>query len=63
VRADLTRRQSLGRERDDELVDAGEAPLPLGHDPGLERPVTVTRHLDLDLADLGQHRFRPGAVP
>lgn len=32
------------------------------HDQRLERPVTITRHFDLDAADLGQHRLRSGSV-
>ena len=62
VRGDLAGRQSLRRERDDQLVDAAHPPLALADDLRLERPIAVARHLELDLADLGQHRLRPRAV-
>ena len=58
----LTGGQALGRQRDDQLVDTGEPPLPLGHDLRLERPVTVAGDLDLDRPDLGQHRLGPAPV-
>lgn len=50
VRTDLTGRQTLRRERDHQLVDAGELALPLLHDLRLERPIPIPRYLDLDLA-------------
>jgi hypothetical protein len=62
VRGDLTGRQALGRQRDHQLVDAGEPRLPLRNDLRLERALTVPGHRDLDLADLGQHRLRRRAV-
>jgi len=45
------------------LVDAGQAPLPLADDLRLERALPIARHLDLDLADVGQHRLRADPIP
>ena len=49
-------------QRQHDLVDAVQPALPLAHDLRLEAAVPVARHLDLDRADLGQHRLRPNAV-
>jgi hypothetical protein len=62
VRGDLARRQPLRRERDHQLFDACQPALPLLHDLRLERAVPVPGHGDVHLADLGQHRLRPGPV-
>jgi hypothetical protein len=64
VRGDLPGGQALGIQRQDDLVDPGQPPLPLLHDLRLERPGPVPRHVDLHLAGrLGQHRLRSRAVP
>lgn len=62
VRGDLPGRQTPGGQRQHDLIDPVQAALALGHDHRLERPVTVPGDLDLDRADLGQHRLRPGPV-
>jgi hypothetical protein len=62
MRFDLTGRQTFRRQRDDHRIDPVEAPLTLLHRFGFERPVTISRHVDLDRADLGDHRLGPGAV-
>ena len=62
MRRDLTRREPAGSERQHDLVHAGQPPLPLLDDLRVERPVPISRHVDLDRADLGQNRLRPGAV-
>lgn len=63
MRGHLTRGQALGGERQHHRVDALEAALPLADRRRFERPITITRHIDLDRAELGDHRLRPGAVP
>ncbi len=63
MRFDLTRRQPLGRQRDHHLVDTIEAALALADGLRLERAVTITRHVELHRADLGDHRLRPRPVP
>jgi hypothetical protein len=40
----------------------GQPPLPLRHDLPLERGVPVTGHLDLHLAEVGDHGLGPVAV-
>ena len=63
VRGDLPGGQALGIQRQDDLIDPGQPPLPLLDDLRLERPVPVPGHLHLDLAGaLGQHRLGPGPV-
>jgi hypothetical protein len=54
--------QALRGQRDDQLVHPGQAPGALGYDLGFEAAVPVAGHLDLDRADLGQHRLGPAAV-
>jgi hypothetical protein len=61
VGLDLAGGQPLGRQRDDQLVDTGQTPLTFGDDLRFEGGVTVTRDVDLDRSDLGQHGL--GAVP
>ncbi len=64
VRADLAGRQALGIQRQHDLIDPGQPPLPLLDDLRLERAVPVAGHLDRYLpAALGQHRLGPGPVP
>ncbi len=58
----LASRQPLGHQRDDQVVHAGHAPLPLADDLRFEGSVAVPGHVDLHRADLGQHRLGPGAV-
>ncbi|GGP65236.1 hypothetical protein GCM10010185_42450 [Saccharothrix coeruleofusca] len=62
MRGDLPGGQSLGEQRDDHLVDTGEALLPLGHDPRFELGVAVARHVDLHRPDVGEDRLGAGAV-
>jgi hypothetical protein len=64
VRADLPGGQALGIQRQHDLIDPGQPPLPLLDDLRLERAMPVARHLDRYLpAGLGQHRLGPGPVP
>ncbi len=62
VGLDLTGRQALRRERDDHLVHAGQALLPLLDDLRLEAAVAVAGHGYLDRADVGEHGLGAGAV-
>ncbi len=62
VGADLAVGQPLGRQRQDHVVDPGQAPLPFPHDLRLERARSVPRHADLDRTDVGEHRLGPAAV-
>ena len=62
VGADLTMGQPLGRQRQHHLVHPAEAPATLRHHHRLERPRPIPRHLDLDRADLGEHRLGPRPV-
>src|SRR6266545_4328644 len=43
-------------------TSASAPPLPLAHDPRGEAAVAVPRHVDLDGADVGEHRLGPLAV-
>jgi len=52
VGGDLTGRQPLRRQRQNNLIDTREAALTLAHDLRGERGRRVSRHLDLDRADL-----------
>jgi hypothetical protein len=58
VRGDLPGREALRSQREDQLVDTVQAALALADDLGLEGPVPVTGHVELDRADLGHHRLR-----
>ncbi|BCL25110.1 hypothetical protein GCM10017668_69530 [Streptomyces tuirus] len=49
-------------QRQRHLVDPGQPPLPLPDDLRLERARSVTRHLDLDRPDVGQHGLGPAPV-
>jgi hypothetical protein len=62
VGADLAVGQPLGRQRQHHLIHPAQPPAPLGHHHRLERSRPVPRHLDLDRADLGEHRLGPGSV-
>lgn len=62
MRADLPSGQALGAQRDHHLIDAVQAPLALADRLRVERAVTITRHVKLHRADLGQHRLRAGAI-
>ena len=55
--------QPLGRQRQHHLIHPAQPPAPLGHHHRLERAGPVPGHLDLDRADLGEHRLGPGPVP
>lgn len=59
---DLPGRQTLGGERDDHLVHAAQAALALADQLGVEAPVPVAGHGELDRADIGDHRLGAGAV-
>src|SRR6478735_6042157 len=50
------------RERQDDLIDPVQAPLPFPDDARLEGAVPVPGHLDLHRADLGEHRLGPCAI-
>ena len=43
-------------------LKAFQAPGALGNDPGLKRGVTVSGHVQVHRADLGQHLFGRGPV-
>src|SRR6266496_3094499 len=62
MRRDLPGSQSLRSERDHQLIDTGESALALLDDLRLERPITIARDVDLDLANLGQDRLRAASV-
>lgn len=62
VGLDLAGGQALRGQRDDRLVHAGQALLPLLDDLRLEGSVAVTRHGYLHRADVGEHGLRAGAV-
>jgi hypothetical protein len=61
VRRHLPGGEPLRGQRDHQLVDPGQPPLPLGDDLRLEGGVPVAGDVDLDRPDLGQHRL--GSVP
>jgi hypothetical protein len=63
VRLHLARGQALGDQRDHHFIDPAEAPLPLRHDPRLERGIPVAGHLHLHRADVGDHGLGPLPVP
>lgn len=62
VGADLPGCQPAGGQRQHELVDALQAPLPLLDDRRLERALPVARDVDLHRTDLGDHGLGAGAV-
>jgi hypothetical protein len=63
MRRDLTRRQPLRIQRQNDLIHPGQPPLPLLHDLRLERPRPVPRHIDLHVtAAVRQHLFGTGPV-
>src|SRR3546814_8657311 len=47
---------------DDVLVELRQPAGALGHELGLEGPVAIPWNVQVDGADLGQHRLRGGAV-
>lgn len=63
VRGDVTGGHPLRIQRDDRLVEAGQAALMLAHDLRLKRPRPVPRDLDRHLADIGADRLRRHPVP
>jgi hypothetical protein len=62
VRRDLAGGQAAGGQRQHDLVDAAQPPLPRAHDLRVEAAIPVPRDLDLDRTDLGEHRLCPSAV-
>lgn len=63
MRADLPGREAFGIQRQHDLVDPRQAPLPLTDDLRLERARPVPRHIDLHRAvAVGHDRLRPSAV-
>ena len=60
--ADLAVGQPLGRQRQHHLIDPAQPPAALGHHRRLERARPVPGHVDLDRADLSQHRLGPRPV-
>jgi hypothetical protein len=62
VRGDVAGGQPPGIQRQHNLIDAGQPPLPLGHDHRLKGAVPVPRHLDINLTGIGQHRLGPFPV-
>ena len=62
MRLDLTGRQPFRRQRDHHRVDTVQPSLALLHRGRFEAAVTITGHVDVDRADLGDHRLRTGPV-
>src|SRR4029078_1494904 len=62
MRADLTMRQSLGRQRDHQIVEPGQPPLALLDQLRIEAALAVTRHLDGYRTCLRQDGFAALAV-
>ncbi len=58
VALDLAGRHPARVHRDDLVVEAGPARLPLGHDPGLEGRFAVAGRLQLQLAEVALQGFR-----
>ncbi len=52
---DVAGGQTAGIQRQHDLIDAGQSPLPLGHDHRLEAAVAVPRYVDGDLTRVGEH--------
>jgi hypothetical protein len=63
VRRHLPGGQSLGRQGQDDLIDTSQPTLALLDDLRLERGIHIPRHVDVDRADLGQHRLGSHPVP
>jgi len=63
VGGDLTGRQPLRRQRQNNLIDTREAALTLAHDLRGERGRRVSRHLDLHRADLSTVLVRLEQLP
>lgn len=59
---DLPGSESFGGQRQHNLIDAGQPALTLFHDHRVEGAVGISRYLDFDRADLGEHRLRSAAV-
>jgi hypothetical protein len=51
-----------GVERENLVVEAGEAPLVFRNQPRLKRPVTIARHGERQRPVIGQHRLTAGPV-
>jgi hypothetical protein len=59
VRRDLPVGETLGRQRQHQRLDPLQAALALADNHRLEAGITVPGHLDVDRADLGDHRLGP----
>jgi hypothetical protein len=59
---DVADRHPAGIEGDDHVVDPAQAPLALRDQPWFEAAGPVTRHVQIDVADLAGDRFRGRAV-
>ena len=63
MRADLTRGQPPGIQRQDDGIDITQASLPLPHDNGIKTPHPIPRHLNLDRTHrIRQHRLGPDTI-
>ena len=62
MRFDLTGREPFRGERDHHRINTIEPALTLADRQRLERAITITRHIELDRADLGDHRLRPRPI-
>ena len=62
VGLDLAGGQALGDQRDDQVIDPAQPPLPLGHDRRREAGIPVPRHRDLHRPHVGDHRLGPVPV-
>jgi hypothetical protein len=60
---DLSRREALGVQRDDRLVESLDPTRVFRHDLRLELPVTVTRHINPHRSHIGVHRFLRPTIP
>jgi hypothetical protein len=63
MRGNLPVRQPLRRQRNHQIINTGQPPLPLGHNHRLKRGLPIPRHVNLHRPSLPQHRFRPGPIP
>jgi hypothetical protein len=62
VRGDLTMGQPFRRQGNNELVDPGQPPLPLGDNFRLETGIPAPRHRELHRPGLSQHSLAPVTV-
>ena len=59
---DIAHRHATGIQADDHLIDAAQPSGTLRYQLRAERSQPVPRHVQIDITDLRQHRFRRRAV-